>query len=282
MRCSSLALAALIAAAPLLAHAADPAPVVAAEQAFAARAAEVGVVPSFLEFMADDAIVFAPGPVSARELYGKKTPAKTPKEGGTLLAWWPTWAGLAQSGDLGFTTGPAEADGQRFVHYFTVWKKQPDGAYRWVYDGGVSNDATLAPGPDVPPVALRSGAGIAGGGPAAFEEVKLAEADLAEASEADLKEAYRRVLSNDARVQGSPSAPATTPGDIEAELASRHRVIDFTLLGGEASAAGDLAWTYGSARWIGGQGYYVRIWQRRGASWALVFDQILNAPAPKS
>ena len=36
MRCSSLALATLIAAAPLLAHAADPAPVVAAEQAFAA------------------------------------------------------------------------------------------------------------------------------------------------------------------------------------------------------------------------------------------------------
>src|SRR5260370_441561 len=39
---------------------ADPAPVIAAERAFSAKAAEAGIGPSFLAFMADGAIVFNP------------------------------------------------------------------------------------------------------------------------------------------------------------------------------------------------------------------------------
>ena len=129
MKRFSLALAIALLGSPALAQGADPTPVVAAERAFAARAAEVGVGPSFVEFAAPDAIVFAPDPVNARQVYGARPAGKPPKEGGTLLAWWPLWAGIARSGDLGFTTGPAEVNGKRTVHFFTVWARQPDGGW---------------------------------------------------------------------------------------------------------------------------------------------------------
>src|SRR3954468_24484424 len=107
----------VLAGAAWAAPAPTPAPVIAAERAFSAHAAVVGVAPSFLDFMTDDAIVFSPGPspgpVSARALYAAAPPGKTPKEGGALLAWWPGYAGIARSGDLGFTTGPASVNGAK-------------------------------------------------------------------------------------------------------------------------------------------------------------------------
>ena len=175
----ALAAAGLLAT-PALAATADPAPVIAAERAFAARAGEVGVARSFLEFMTDDAIVFAPDPVRAKSVYGGRPPEKTPKEGGTQLAWWPNWAGIARSGDLGFTTGPAEVNGKRSVHYFTVWQKQADGGWKWVYDGGAKSDPSQAPGPDAPVAVLPS---IEASGSIRLDEARmylsLAEEDLA-------------------------------------------------------------------------------------------------------
>jgi ketosteroid isomerase-like protein len=265
------------------ARVADPAPVIAAERAFSARAGEAGVARSFLDYMTDDAIVFDPDPVNAKALYGARPPGKTPKEGGTLLAWWPTWAGIARSGDLGFTTGPAEVNGKRSVHYFTVWQKQPDGRWKWVYDGGADSDPSSAPGRDAPVAALAPGDGRAIPADAAMAQVKAAEQALSGRGMTDVAGAYTAVLAPDARVQGSKLAPATTPDAVAKELATRPRAIHFAALGGGASKAGDLAWTYGDAHYLsGGRGHYVRIWQRRAGVWKLVFDQILDVPPPKS
>ena len=132
----ALAATGILAAAPALAAPADPAPVIAAERAFSARAGEVGVAQSFLDNMTDDAIVFSPDPVKAKSVYGGRPPAKTPKDGGTLLVWWPNFAGIARSDDLGFTTGPAEVNGKRSVHFFTAWQTQADGRWKWDYAGG--------------------------------------------------------------------------------------------------------------------------------------------------
>ena len=276
----ALAAAGFLGAAPAHAapSAADPGPVIAAERAFSARAAEVGVAQSFLDNMTDDAIVFAPDPVRAKTVYGGRPPEKTPKEGGPLLAWWPNFAGIARSGDLGFTTGPAEANGKRVVQYFTVWQRQADGGWTWVYDGGADSDASRAPGPDAPVQAMPPGDAAPLGPQIAMDQVEAAEAALADRAKTDAAGAYKPVLVADARMQGSSLAPATTPDAVTTELATRAKAIDFSALGGGASKAGDLAWTYGSARWTGGRGHYVRIWQRRGGAWKIVFDQILLVP----
>lgn len=277
----SIALAAgLLALSPAVAapgeRTASPAPVIAAERAFAARAAEAGVAPSFLEFMTDDAIIFAPDVVLAKAFYGKAPPAKTPSEGGPRLAWWPNFAGVARSGDLGFTTGPATINGKRGLFYFTVWARQPDGGWKWVYDGGIDADGSSAPGPETPPIVLRPGDAKPLAPDVAMDQVRDAEIALAGRARKDVAAAYKAALSPDARVQGSTAAPATTPEAVDRELATRAPTIAFGPIGGGASKSGDLAWTFGDARWDAGRGHYVRIWQRRSGRWALVFDQILK------
>jgi hypothetical protein len=56
-------------------------------------------------------------------------------------------------------------------------------------------------------------------------------------------------------------------------------------LGGRASKAGDLVFTYGDAKWLrdgeSRRGHYVRIWQSGAKGWQLVFDEILAVPPPK-
>ena len=67
-------------------------------------------------------------------------------------------------------------------------------------------------------------------------------------------------------------------------LAGGPERIDTAPLGGEVSAAGDLAYTYGTARWSksGGavSGHYVRIWQRRADGWRLIVDNMIASPPP--
>jgi hypothetical protein len=260
---------------------ASPAPVIAAERAFAARAGVIGIAPSFLEYMTDAAIVFSPDPRLARAVYGGRPAPKLPKDGGTLLNWWPNFAGLARSGDLGFTTGPATVNGQApGVFYFTVWARQPDGGWKWVYDGGVEADGKDAPGPDAAPIALPPGDAHPLAPDTAMQQVRAAEIALASGAKTDAAAAYRAVLARDARVQGSTTAPANTPVAAEKELATRARTMAFGPLGGGASKAGDLAWTYGDARWDEGRGHYVRVWQRRGGRWMLVFDQLIAVEPP--
>jgi ketosteroid isomerase-like protein len=261
--------------AALGARAADPAPVVAAERAFAADAAKDGIRASFLKWSAPDAVVFAPAPANARAVY-----AALPERPGRSLQWRPVWAGLAASGDLGFTTGPYSLNGQPGGSYFTVWKRQPDGAWRWIYDDGIEDDVSAAPPPAAAVAVLPPGRG--GARPdEAMIGASRAEDALALGAATDAAAAYRAVLAPDARVQGSARAPAATPAAIAAELAGRPGKIAFTRLGGGASGAGDLAWTYGEAVWDGGRGHYVRIWRRRDG-WRLVFDQLSPAPKPNS
>ncbi|HET6970344.1 MAG TPA: DUF4440 domain-containing protein, partial [Phenylobacterium sp.] len=128
------AFAAALLASPALAAPVTPAAVVAAERAFASDGLELGVQASFLKHSAPEAIVLAPEPTLAHALYAQ------PKPKGPPLVWWPLWAGIARSGDLGFTTGPYTFDGKPRAWYFTVWARQPDGGWKWLYDGGPPTD----------------------------------------------------------------------------------------------------------------------------------------------
>jgi ketosteroid isomerase-like protein len=246
-------------ATPALAAPADPAVVAAAERAFAADGLKHGIKASFLSHSAADAIVFQPDPVSAQATY-KAAPDDA---AGPPLVWWPLKAGIARSGDLGFTTGPFTYDGKPGGYYFTVWKKQADASWKWIFDGGPPSDMTTAAPQGSPPAYL----------PVSTTKGKYPEA------------AYLKVLSPDARVAGSRAAPVDSPAGQAAELATRAAQISFSPLGGEASKAADLAWTYGDAAWTTdgkpARGHYVRIWQLRKTGWTLVYDAILKAP-PKS
>ena len=268
-------------AAPARAAPADPAQVVAAERAFAADGAALGIRDSFLKHSADQAIVLQPEPVLAKAVFG----AAPAGGGGAKLVWWPLWAGIARSGDLGFTTGPYTVNGKPGAWYFTVWAKQADGGWKWLFDGGPPSEFAGS-APQGSTVAYTRPAARSAGAPGkAMAEVSRAETALAAAARADLKAAYLAVVADDARIVGSKARPPASRAETEAELATRPATIVFAPMGGEASSAGDLAWTYGVASWTAdGQprrGHYVRIWRNDAKGWRLLFDELLPVP-PKA
>lgn len=262
---------------PALAAPVTPAPVVAAERAFAADGLELGVQGSFLKHSAPTGIVFGPEPVLAKAVFAEPRPKGKP------LVWWPLWAGIARSGDLGFTTGPYTTDGRPGGYYFTVWAKQPDGAWRWLFDGGPPSD-TAGAAPQGSQVAYAKLAERRAGSAArAMTQVTAAESALHARARTDAQAAFLAVVADDGRIVGSRAAPPKSRAELETEVGTRARSIAFSPLGGQASDAGDLAWTYGVAQWTkpdGGlqRGHYVRIWRNDKAGWRLLFDELLPAP----
>jgi len=243
-------------------------PVIAAERAFAARGAEIGWVAAFREYTAPDGMVgnFENAPQSL---------AATPDEGARNLFWWPAYAGIARSGDLGYTTGPFSVDAARTPRgqYFTVWRRQPGGSWKWIWDGG--------PGPRPDP--LNRGVGAADlpmlplaargvGAASAAQQVSALESGATAGSLA-------RRLAGDAQVYRSGLATASEPDEA---MVFPNAEIAYTALRVEASVAGDLVFTLGEARWtLDGRerlGQFARIWQYRPEGWRIVYDQLIARP----
>lgn len=242
-----------------------PAPVIAAERAFAARGHEIGWVAAFREYTAPDGMVgdFENAPQSL---------AATPDEGARNLFWWPAYAGIARSGDLGFTTGPFSADEARTPRgqYFTVWRRQPDGSWKWIWDGGPG------PRPDPPNEGIDAAemptlpVADHGVGAGAADQVRALETSHATAG------ALASYLAADARVYrgGQPSSAAAAES-----MVFPSEGIAYTARRVEASEAGDLVFTLGEARvTVDGQerqGQYARIWQYQADGWRIVYDQLI-------
>lgn len=114
----------------------------AADTDFSRDAQRVGTGEAFGRYAADDAQIFSgpgefiSGPRAITQSFG--TPTKTG------LMWHPITGQVSEAGDLGFTVGYAMYTGQRedgapvttYSKYLTVWKKQRDGSWRYVVDGG--------------------------------------------------------------------------------------------------------------------------------------------------
>lgn len=276
---SRLLMAACLLLAPVPAAAQGPAldEVIAAERAFAAHTREHGFRNGFLGFVAPDAFVFEPAPVPARP--GLEALPDGPQPGPPLF-WWPQFAGVARSGDLGFTSGGANIP----IRYFTVWQRQSDGSWKWIYDGGPRLAAPLPGGEGDPVVRLPAATAAAGSAEAALAEIAPLEAEVARLAAADAAAARLAFLSDDALVAGSSTAAFPGRDHHAAELARQPAQAALRPIGAIASRAGDMAFAWGEARWRRGDaprwGHYVRIWQKRTEGWRIVADLLLTAPTP--
>jgi len=270
---SILAAVALLAAWPAAA-APSPAEIEKAERAFAADGLALGVRDSFLKHMADDAIVFRPGPVSAKALYESRPSSRTLK-----LEWWPQKVVIARSGDLGLSVGPSAVNGKRGGYYATIWRKGPDGRWKWIYDGGAEADAAGAPDASTPAIqgaVARQGSKSSA---QALAAARAAEDRLAKAALDDAPRAYRAALSSDAWLTGPGGTEGLAPSDLADRIARRPARMTIDMAGGGASAAGDFVWTHGTARWSGPSDtpvntHYMHVWQRRPEGWRLIFETL--------
>lgn len=60
------------------------------------------------------------------------------------ISWEPVKAEVAQSGELGYTWGNwkfTKKDTTLYGNYFTLWKKQADGSWKFALDGGCNTPA---------------------------------------------------------------------------------------------------------------------------------------------
>jgi ketosteroid isomerase-like protein len=110
---------------------------------FAALSKQKGAAAAFSVYIADDVRMMSPGqPMQIGR--DKALALFTPAEPGEQLLWEPQEAAAAASGDLGFTWGIAHStrrlpDGNLRTtesKYVTIWRKQQDGSWKFVLDGG--------------------------------------------------------------------------------------------------------------------------------------------------
>ena len=108
-----------------------------------------GAAAAFAAYVAPDGIVLAeyPGRRGADAVAAQFSAAPP----GSRLTWKPAVADAAASGDLGYTVGTYELRSPggliRTGKYMTIWKKQPDGSWKFVADGGTPDPPPPAPTP---------------------------------------------------------------------------------------------------------------------------------------
>lgn len=113
----------------------------AVEKEFCEMAQKEGVQKAFVYFAADSAVILRHNKVlkgkEAIRLQYESFPRK-----GARLEWAPDFADVSASGDLGYTYGKYTLTSTDSVGhatqsegiFHTVWKRQPDGKWRFVWD----------------------------------------------------------------------------------------------------------------------------------------------------
>jgi ketosteroid isomerase-like protein len=263
------------------------------EQAFSRTAAEKNTRDAFMEFIADDGLLFRPGAVNGKKwMLEHPVPSSDKKP---LLAWQPAFAGMAKAGDLGFTTGPWEFKSDikdekpaGYGHFVTLWKKQPDGSWRFVVDLGISHPQsggpqTLWQPPAVPTKAIHKRVDIESTRQSLILRDKaFSDAGLTQG----LVKAFVEFASPDVRLYRSDNLPYIGRAAAEQGLTAAKGNFVWTPIGSDASQSGDLGYTHGTyeatatdaTKTVIERGSYVRIWKNEGG-WKVIMD--VTSPLPK-
>ena len=253
------------------------------EQAFSKMAEEKNARDAFLAFIADDGLLFRPGAVNGKKWMLDHPPPPSDKK--PLLAWQPSYAGMAASGDMGFTTGPWESKADikdekpsGYGHFVTVWKKQPDGSWKFVVDLGISHPQSGGPQTLWMPTETSR--------KEKFKPVATATAlksllvsDYAyevAASREGLAKAFRAYAAPEVRLYRANNLPFVGREASAAALAKTTGPTKWSVLGGDVSQAGDLGYTHGTYEAPNERGSYVRIWKKQNGEWRIVMD-VTNA-----
>ena len=254
------------------------------EHAFAALSDSTGLRDAFTTYLADNAIVFRPKPVRGKPIY-QQAP-NIPH----MLVWYPVWADISFSGDLGYTTGPYEyrEDGilepaSSYGQFITIWKRQKNSLLRVVFDAGITHTKK-----DKIPVEVRH--------PRTSPEKintlkslqdyqkeegilkKTALSFIEMANQRGYHEALISFAAPEIRVYRENIFPATELETIETVLKDWRGQFSIEILDAVVAESADLGYIYGYLTYTvkeGGQSQfsYIKIWKRqKGETWKIVLD----------
>ncbi len=111
---------------------------------FSKLSEEKGTAAAFHHYIADDglALPFTGAPKNKTDYAAAMQTAQNGDTPDGVLTWEPEFADVANSGDLGYTWGHYtytffdSTKAPSHGYYVTIWKKQPDGSWRFVFDAG--------------------------------------------------------------------------------------------------------------------------------------------------
>jgi hypothetical protein len=256
-----------------------------AEQNFAKASVMYGRNAAFVENFADESVLFTDKWITTGKQFSKDRKAAP-----IVLKWEPEYMDIAESRDFGFSTGPWEAQEYRpgtpplFTGYFlTVWKKQADGTWKVILDGGGTTPAkkdhkhtfSFPGGADKavtnPPV-LNTGL-------LSKELTNRENQFLLNWEKSPLLSTYTSYLAPDSRMQLNGHLPTNNADSINALITHFDKNLTWSSSGSGAATSGDMGFTYGL---LGTQdnpekikGHYVRIWKKQpGAGWKIVMEMM--------
>jgi ketosteroid isomerase-like protein len=250
------------------------------EQAFSKMAQDTNPREAFLAFIAEDGLLFRPGAVNGKKWMLEHPVPPSDKK--PVLVWQPAFAGMAASGDMGFTTGPWEAKADvndakpgAYGHFMTVWKKQADGSWKFVVDLGIAH-----PQQSGGPLTLWEPADTSKS--KTFKPVdatttrqtlldrdqKYAAAVLKDG----LAKAFVAYASSEVRLYRNNNLPYIGREASSEALGKTTGPVKWQPLAADTSNAGDLGYTRGTYEADGKTGSYVRIWKKQNETWQIVMD----------
>ena len=252
---------------------------VESERNFYLEAQRKGTRPAFLDFFADDAIIFRPGPVNGKEVWRNR---KTDLE----LIWEPTLAVISGNADLGYDTGPSKwrvdksKEEWTYASYISIWKKRPDGSWKVAVDCATENPPPTA-GPE--PLQLKIPNEGNGARSDSFAELQT---EFFTAARADFITAVDKFGSDDIRVYRDGAFPAAGKKMAIQALTAQSGGSNMEVMHTDISSSGDLAYHYGKYSKADSapvsQGYFLQIWRTNSSGrWTLVLDWQQALPPEK-
>ncbi len=124
----------------MISQVANPGEIVALELGMARMIREEGQAKAFEEYAADDAIMFVPQPVHAKDWLKHNSLPPSPVSSDPVKVW------SSCDGSMAVAKGVWRRENGAAGWYINVWQRQEDGAYRWVLaDGGALDAPASAP-----------------------------------------------------------------------------------------------------------------------------------------
>lgn len=238
--------------------------VIKAEKSFAAYALQHNTKDAFMLFMdSANSVEFSEGDV--KKSYEKWSLRKPDS---TRLIWRPAFAGIAVSGDIGFTTGPWEyrkSAKEPIIstgNFATIWFNNGDGNWRYLVDIGTEGSPAYAADTIQKLTSTYSDIGA--------EDAMTTDRKFIQQYESLRTDVFKNFVTADSWFVLQGKQPLKGAQQILGSLSAIPTNMQFIQMGGGTSSAGDIAYVYGSVRHGTVIGNYLRVWQKTKDGFKLV------------
>lgn len=252
-----------------------------AEKAFANTSKEKSTRAAFTSFLGDSGLIFQKTPVLGNRFWQEA------QEGKDMLTWEPVFADIAQSGDMGYTTGPWEYRSQRTDtapaakgYFVSVWKKENNG-WKVALDIGISYPI---PEEKELPRFIAKGSTISKTASATTQKELLdIERSFIDQQSQSGWNVYSNFGSSNIRIYRPGSFPFINEERRKQLFSEKDKKFSYEMIDAKTSSSGDLGYAYGKAtinlindgsnRSL--NGHYLRIWKKEnGKDWKIVLDLV--------